>query len=98
MDVEDQGHKGFNYRSEPIGEPRWLDVDQPATPVFEVPPESKMWFRLVGGADKPRHYSFTIHGQTWLATQADYDCRTGVLKWALPQGLWGILRVRNGCN
>lgn len=133
MDVEDQGHKGFNYRSEPIGEPRWLDVDQPATPVFEVPPESKMWFRLVGGADKPRHYSFTIHGQTWLAThiseagrrvgsvsgvaagwaetfglttpplpgnhrQADYDYRTGVLKWALPQGLWGILRVRNGCN
>ena len=30
--------------------------------------------------------------------QADYDYRTGVLKWALPQGLWGILRVRNGCN
>lgn len=125
MDVEDQGHKGFNYRSEPIGEPRWLDVDQPATPVFEVPPESKMWFRLVGGADKPRHYSFTIHGHTWLAThiseagrrvgsvsgvtagwaetfglttpplpgnhrQADYDYRTGVLKWALPQGLWAF--------
>ena len=128
-DVEDQGQKGFNYRSEPIGEPWWLDVDQPATPVFEVPPESKMWFRLVSGADKPRQYSFTIHGHTWLTMHiseagrrvgsvsgvtngwvetfdlaipalpkdcpgADYAYRAGVLKWALPQGLWGILRVR----
>lgn len=128
-DAEDQGQKGFNYRSEPTGEPWWLNVDEPATPVFLVPPEAKMWFRLVGGSDKPRQYSFTIHDHTWVAThiseagrrvgsvsgvtggwvesfdlttpalpddcrRADYAYRTGVLRWALPQGLWGILRVK----
>ena len=25
---------------------------------------------------------------------ADYAYRTGVYRWALPQGLWGILRTR----
>jgi hypothetical protein len=125
-DVEDQGQKGFNYRSEPTGRPWWLNVDQPATPVFEVPAEAKIWFRLVSGADKPRNYSFTIHDHTWVTTHiseagrrvgsvsgvtsgwtetfditaaalpADYAYRTGVLKWALPQGLWGILRVTHG--
>jgi manganese oxidase len=125
-DVEDQGQKGFNYRSEATGRPWWLHVDAPATPVFEVPAEAKVWFRLVGGADKPRNYSFTIHDHTWITTHiseagrrvgsvsgvtsgwtetfditaaalaADYAYRTGMLKWALLQGLWGILRVTNG--
>jgi hypothetical protein len=127
-DVEDQGQKAFNYRSEPTGEPWWLDVDNPATPVFEVAPGSDVRFRLVGGADKPRNYSFTIHGQTWVtshiseagrrvgavsgvtsgwvetfefnaelpngSTEADYAYRAGMLKWAVAQGLWGIIRVK----
>jgi hypothetical protein len=107
--------------------------------VFEVPPEAKVWFRLVGGSDKPRNYSFTIHGLSWLTThiseagrrvgsvsgvtsgwvetfsltaptltqdletgevpeQIDLAYRTGVLKWSLPQGLWGILRVRGNTS
>ncbi|MGY1708361.1 multicopper oxidase domain-containing protein [Geodermatophilus sp. SYSU D00758] len=127
-DVEDQGQKGFNYRSEPTGRPWWLDLDEPATPLISVPPESWVWFRLVGGADKPRNHSFTIHGHTWVtnhiseagrrvgavsgvtsgwaetfhfqaarlpvgAQRADYAYRSGVLKWDVVQGLWGIMRV-----
>ncbi len=128
-DVEDQGQKGFNYRSEPTGRPWWLDVDPPATPVFTVPAGSPVRFRLVGGADKPRNHSFTIHGHTWVAdhiseagrrvgavsgvtsgwvgtfsfdaatlasgaTAADHAYRSGVLKWDVVQGLWGIMRVQ----
>jgi len=127
-DVEDQGQKGFNYRSAPTGEPWWLDVDHPATPVFTVPAGAPTWVHLLGGADKPRNHSFTIHGHTWVATHsseagrrvgsesgvtsgwagtmaitmlappndtasADYAYRSGVLKWDVAQGMWGILRV-----
>jgi hypothetical protein len=83
-----------------------------------------VWFRLVGGADKPRNHSFTIHGVTWpewrflsgarqprVASESaisagtartfeftpehsgDHAYRSGVLKWAVSQGMWGILRV-----
>jgi manganese oxidase len=127
-DVEDQGQKAFNYRSEPTGKPWWLNVDDPATPVFHIAPGSQVLFRLVGGADKPRNYSFTIHDHTWVTshiseagrrvgavsgvtsgwvetleftaaklpegcTEADYAYRAGVLKWAVVEGLWGIMRV-----
>jgi manganese oxidase len=123
-DPEDQGQKGFNYRSEPVGEPRWIHLPDPATPVFDVPAGARVLFRLVVGADKPRNYSFTIHDHTWLAwrptggapqqtasvsalstgsaetfeltaaeREADYAYRIGVYRWALPHGLWGILRV-----
>jgi hypothetical protein len=123
-DPEDQGQKGLNYRSEPVGEPRWIHLPDPATPVFDVPAGARVLFRLVVGADKPRNYSFTIHDHTWLSWRpmggalqrvgsvsalstgsadtfelyaakqaADYAYRTGVYRWALPHGLWGILRV-----
>ena len=129
-DPEDQGHKAFNYRSEPMGEPCWMHIPHPATPVFVLPPSAaggtpaRLFFRLAVAADKPRQYSFTVHGHTWesarpmggalqrvgavsaLSTASvetllldvpsvsgDYAYRTGVLRWALPHGLWGILRV-----
>ncbi|SFU01004.1 Multicopper oxidase with three cupredoxin domains (includes cell division protein FtsP and spore coat protein CotA) [Geodermatophilus amargosae] len=125
---EDQGQKGINYRSEPRGQfdPQnseyCLDDDEPATPVWCVPRGSDVEFHLVGALDKPRAYSFTIHGVTWPehrfqgqvpmvsaesaissgsgrtfrftpAYTGDHAYRTGVLKWALGQGMWGILRV-----
>jgi FtsP/CotA-like multicopper oxidase with cupredoxin domain len=128
-DPEDQGQKGFNYRSEPVGEPRWIHIPNPATPVFDVTAGKPVLFRLVVGADKPRNYSFTIHDHTWLSwrpmggahqrvgsvsalatgsaetfdfvtaessaehPQRDYAYRTGVFRWALSHGLWGILRA-----
>ena len=122
-DVEDQGQKGFNYRSEPTGAPWWMAIPNPATPVFDIPTGSRVRFHLVGGADKPRNYSFTIHDHAWVAKHmseagrrvgsvsgvttgwvetfeflaadvpADYAYRTGMLKWSLAQGLWGIMRL-----
>jgi hypothetical protein len=130
---EDQGQKGFNYRSEPIGpkldpkgSPYTLNNPAPATPVWKVPACRKVRVHLVGALDKPRQYSFTIHGVAWPehrfeqdgATQvvmvssesavscgtvrtleftpehpSDHAYRSGVLKWAVPQGMWGIMRV-----
>ncbi len=131
---EDQGQKGINYRSEPRGQfdpansEYCLDEIDPATPVWHVPKGSTVRFHLVGALDKPRAYSFTIHGVTWpehrfqpqsglvpmVSSESAITCgtartftftpthsgdhayRTGVLKWALGQGMWGILRVTDG--
>jgi hypothetical protein len=121
VDHEDQGQKGFNYRSEPIE--RHLDDPNPATPIFRLPENADVRLHLVGGADKPRQHSFTVHGVAWpeheylgdesprvasesaitsgtartyqfeVGAAADYAYRSGVLKWAVPQGLWGLFRV-----
>jgi hypothetical protein len=132
LDHEDQGQKGFNYRSEPVGPAvgpggsaiDWLDIDQPATPVWRVPEDRPVRMHLIGAMDKPRNQSFTVHGVAWPewrflsptqqpivgseaavssgtartfvftpAHPGDHAYRSGVLKWAVPQGLWGILRV-----
>ena len=127
---EDQGQKAFNYRTEPVGlfdptRPRdILGIADPATPTWHVPVEKKVRFHLLGACDKPRNYSFTIHGVSWpewrflspgkqprVASESaitagtartfefipehvgDHCYRAGVLKWAVHQGLWGILRV-----
>ncbi|MBI0539420.1 hypothetical protein D9599_28270 [Roseomonas sp. KE2513] len=133
-DHEDQGQKGFNYRSEPVGpdmqrvlqgrSERWLSNPNPATPVFTVPEESTVRLHLIGATDKPRNQSFTVHGVAWrehrflgqeegpwvssesaittgtartfefkVHLAGDYAYRSGILKWAVPQGLWGLLRV-----
>lgn len=130
---EDQGQKGFNYRTEPVGpafDPKGSDYilenNDPATPVWHVLVGNKVHFHLVGACDKPRNYSFTIHGITWpehrfeppsgnrpmVSSESAISCgtvrtleftpehagdhayRSGVLKWAVPQGMWGIVRVR----
>lgn len=137
VDHEDQGQKGFNYRTEPVGpltDPGynpdvappadWLANPEPSTPVFMIKKGHKVRLHLLGAQDKPRNQSFTIHGVTWpewrylsedkqnfVASESaittgtsrtfeftpmyegDYAYRSGVLKWAVPQGLWGIIRV-----
>ena len=135
VDAEDQGQKGFNYRSEPVGpntdtegnpEPtgNWLANPEPATPVFFVPAGKPVRLHLVGACDKPRNHSVTVHGVNWpeyrflspgmsprVASESaitsgtvrtfhftpehagDHAYRSGVLKWAVSQGLWGLIRV-----
>jgi hypothetical protein len=137
VDYEDEGHKAFSYRVEPIRvlnpKNRALQINEPATPLIQVSPNAKIWLRLVVAADKPRNHSFNIHAhafylekdieetepkpndpETLIKTSSigglttgsvhnlffkanrvpgDYAYRTGVLKWHLEQGLWGILRV-----
>jgi hypothetical protein len=148
VDHEDQGQKGFNYRTEPVGpnvDPLydvnngvapgewpagapigdWLSDPEPATPVFVAPIHRGFRLHLLGALDKPRNQSFTVHGLSWLEErfrppqpnlhhwvssesavttgtvrtfdlapeyEGDHAYRSGVLKWAVPQGLWGILR------
>ncbi len=64
-DHEDQGQKGLNYRTEPTGPPRWLDLDDPATPTWRVPAGADVRLHLVIAADKPRAHTFTVHAHTW---------------------------------
>jgi hypothetical protein len=52
-DPEDQGQKGFNYRSEPVGEPRWIHLPEPATPVFAVRRASGSCFGWSSGRISP---------------------------------------------
>lgn len=122
-DTEDQGLKGFNYRSEPNSHERGYAFT-PCTPVFKVKPEANVKLHLVGACDKPRNHSFTLHGHSWKEweylgekspemsstsgvtsgfvqtyyftankTPGDYMYRSGVLKYDVEQGLWGIMRV-----
>jgi hypothetical protein len=153
LDKEDQGQKGFNYRSEPVGpnvDPSfnpeagiapgewptqehpsgdWLTNATPATPIFMVPVENTVRLHLVGACDKPRNHSFTVHGVAWKESRflpensrrlvssesaittgsartfeftprfaGDHAYRSGVLKWDVSQGLWGILRVKSNCT
>jgi manganese oxidase len=134
---EDQGQKGFNYRSEPIspifdpqGNPYTHLRPDPATPIVHVPEGAEVRLHLVGACDKPRHHSFTVHGVAWEETRfvppgqsvpwvssesavscgtvrtfaftapeytdshdRDYAYRSGMLRWDVPQGMWGIMRV-----
>jgi hypothetical protein len=104
----------------------WLNVPNPATPVWVVPVGELVRFHFVGGFDKPRNQSFTIHGVAWpehrflppggvspvVSSESALTCgtvrtfeftpkyagdhayRSGVLKWAVPQGMRGVLRVQ----
>lgn len=123
-DTEDQGLKGFNYRSEPTSHARGYDF-KPATPVIRVKTKADVQLHLVAACDKPRNHSFTIHGHSWkqweywidpkspqLSSESGitsgfaktlkfkandkegyYMYRSGVLKYVVEQGLWGIIRV-----
>ena len=122
-DTEDQGLKGFNYKSEPTSHARGFDF-KPATPLIKVNAEADVQIHLIGACDKPRNHSFTIHGHSWKewdylnntspqmsseggitsgfvktykfkanSQKGNYMYRSGVLKYAVEQGLWGILKV-----
>ncbi len=122
-DTEDQGLKGFSYKSEPNSHARGYNFE-PATPTIKVKTEANVQLHLMGACDKPRNHSFTIHGHSWKewdylnntspqtsseggitsgfvktykftanCKKGSYMYRTGVLKYAVEQGLWGILKV-----
>lgn len=123
-DTEDQGLKGFNYKSEPSSHQRGYKL-KPSTPEIRVFAKANVHIHLIGGCDKPRNHGFTIHGHSWQewpylgnnspqmssqggissgfvktfafkanSRKGNYMYRSGVLKYAVEQGLWGILRVR----
>ena len=123
-DTEDQGLKGFNYKSEPSSHARGYKF-QPSTPVINLKANDILHLHLFGACDKPRNHSFTLHGHSWPeysylganspqlsaesgitsgyaktlrivgnAQPGKYMYRSGVLKYAVEQGLWGILNIK----
>ncbi|MFC5063531.1 multicopper oxidase domain-containing protein [Actinomycetospora atypica] len=122
-DPEDAGQKGINYRSAMVHARRMLAVSEPATPIWSATVDDELWLRLVGGCDKPRNHTWTVHGLAWefapwvpkgpwvgslsgltagfvrdLVLQpthaGDHAYRSGAFRWAVTEGVWGILRVR----
>ena len=138
-DFEDQGFKGYNYRSERFANrlaenpKRYLVFSSfvhgdPATPLFRSYPGEPLIFRYCMPADKPRNTTFAVHGHSWPAqpgnplswlislqgaisigntfeiaplksgggaqdNHGDYLYRSGVIRWDLEQGMWGIFRI-----
>lgn len=136
LDFEDQGQKGFNYRSERY-ENRLRENPavhlvmssakhgDPVTPIFRAYPNDPVRIRLLMPADKPRNHSFVLHGHSWRAQfsdpfsdiiscqgaisvgnvlniileggascfPGDYAYRSGIFRWDVEQGMWGIFRV-----
>jgi FtsP/CotA-like multicopper oxidase with cupredoxin domain len=81
-DFEDQGVKGFNYRSELFLRRLAVNPDRslafssvvhgdPATPLFRSYPRERVVFRYLMAADKPRNTVFAIHGHSWLTQPGD---------------------------
>ena len=82
FDTEDQGQKGFNYRSERY-ENRLKEKDDlslvmdscihgdPSTPVFRAYTNDNIKVRLIMPADKPRNIGFVIHGHSWRQQDKD---------------------------
>ncbi|MEA4825523.1 MAG: copper oxidase, partial [Clostridium sp.] len=138
LDFEDQGQKGFNYRSERFENRLKKDSrvhlvmssrihGDPATPVFGAYPGDPIRIRLLMPADKPRNHSFVLHGHSWKAQYSDpfsdiisvqgaisvgnvfniilegganeipgdYAYRSGIFRWDVELGMWGIFRIFN---
>lgn len=82
FDTEDQGQKGFNYKSERYENRLKKNKDlskvmnscvhgDPATPLFEAYTGDNMKVRLIMPADKPRNVGFVIHGHSWRQQDKD---------------------------
>lgn len=82
FDTEDQGQKGFNYRSERFENrlkknknlTKVMDSfvhGDPATPVFKAYTGDNVRIRLIMPADKPRNIGFVIHGHSWRQQDKD---------------------------
>jgi len=76
VDFEDQGQKGFNYRSERFENRFENNSDplqvfnsnihgDPATPVLKAYTGENVTIRLLMTADKPRNNCFVLHGHKW---------------------------------
>ena len=81
-DFEDQGSRGFNYRSERFSH-RITNINDvfkvfsseehgdPSTPLFMAYPGDPVTIRFVYPADRARAHTFAIHGHKFLRSQND---------------------------
>jgi hypothetical protein len=50
-----------NYRIEPVGEQRWLQISTLATPVLPVPPDARLRLCLLFATNRVCNHSFTVN-------------------------------------
>lgn len=85
-DFEDQGSRGFNYRSERFRHRLLRDPDvskvfstkvhgDPATPVFLAYAGDPAVIRFAFPADRARAHTFVLHGHHWRRSVDDMDSR-----------------------
>lgn len=72
-DPEDQGNKAVNYRSPGVDGPDWLGGTSDAA-TWCVPEGAHVRVHVIGGLDKPRNNSLTVHGHDW----PEYPYRGGL--------------------
>lgn len=89
-DEEDQGQKAINYRSNPVGPPTWLAGSSAPVARFDVPRNADLRIHLVGGFDKPRNHSFTVHGFDW----PEWPYRGAASPWISAEGGLSVNSVR----
>jgi hypothetical protein len=81
-DLEDQGERGVNYRSEPFANRigttgAAADVfsstvfGDPATPVFRAYPNDPVMVRVLNSQDLPRVHTFGMTGHAWRYELSD---------------------------
>lgn len=109
LDYEDQGLKGFNYRSERFenrlrrNRNRYLVFSSrvhgdPATPVFYAYASDPVTFRYAMVGDKPRNTTFGVHGHSWLQ-QTDNPYSNNVsLQGALSVGNTANIKLTGGAS
>lgn len=109
LDTEDQGQKGFNYRSERYENRLKMHNDlssvmdscihgDPATPLFKAYVGDKVKIRLIMPADKPRNVGFVIHGHSWR--QQDTDPLSPIVSTAGAISVGNVFNytLKNGAN
>lgn len=84
-DPEDSGQKGINYRSHPVHHGVVSKKPTPVFPLLTAQAGDKVWLRIVGGNDKPRQHTITVHGCAWShASWVENSAWTGALTGISP--------------
>jgi manganese oxidase len=84
-DPEDSGQKGINYHSHPVHRGVVSKEPTPVFPLLTAQTGDKIWLRIVGGNDKPRQHTITVHGCAWLqASWVKNGAWTGALTGISP--------------
>lgn len=64
-DPEDSGQKAVNYRSHPVHRGVVARGGTAPLPLATLSSPGMLWLRVLGGNDKPRQHTLTIHGCAW---------------------------------
>jgi len=109
VDFEDQGSRGFNYRSERFKN-RLKDVNDiskvfssrvhgdPSTPIFEAYPGDRTIVRFVFPSDRARAHAFVMHGHRWKRSTEDVNSLPVSIQGQNSVGSTGNFRLEYGAG